>query len=112
MKSPEIFRKLKKYITTDNEELYSALFGWLDVLVREKKMFLNYQLISKFQNDLYTYTKGDLDKALEIVATATMYGYRDCGWAINMYENNRINGKVIQQTKEVATKETLSNMEY
>ena len=103
--------KLKTYIRCDNAELYDALFGWIEVLIRDKKTYLNYPLIQKFQQDLFTYTKGNLELALEIVATATLYGYRDCGWAIKMYEQNRISS-VSSSVKEVSSKETLAKEEY
>lgn len=103
--------KLKAGIKCDNEDLTDALGGWIDSLIRDKKTYLNFPLIQKFQTDLFNYTKGNLEVALEVVNLATLYGYRDCQWAINVYEKNKINGKS-NTPKEVSSNERLSSQEY
>jgi len=97
--------KLYNYVNTGNESLNDSLYGWINSCVKGKGVYLNKQLVEKFQKDLYAYCKGNLEIGLEIVNIATMYSYRDCSWAIRIYERD-VKEK---QPKDTATKETLLN---
>ena len=44
-----------------------------------------------FKNRLDDYCNGDLEKALAIIDIATVHGYIDCQWAINLFEKEIIN---------------------
>lgn len=81
---------LKRCVVCSNVELAKKLYEWVDSTSR-KSGLLSKAVIQKFQESLNNYTKGDLDMALAIVDIATIQGYRDCKWAINIYErDNRI----------------------
>ena len=71
-----------------------------------------------FQDTLNSYTKGDLDVALRIVQIATVQGYRECQWAINMFEDSekrkrkQENSQVRVTEQQVATKKDLSDIVF
>ena len=67
--------------------------GWLSKLA-----------VTKFVNRTNEYSQGDLDVALKIVEIATIQCYRDCDWAISIYENSK---KQIE-TRERESKERIS----
>lgn len=106
---------LKNSIECSNYELLTALRNWVDGVYARPNGFLSKSSIKIFQDTLNNYTKGDLDLALRIVQIATVQGYRDCTWAINMFEDSEkhkfkqagSNVRVTEQ--EVATKEDLSD---
>lgn len=101
---------LKNCIQCSNYELLTALRDWVDGVYANPKGFLSKASIKVFQDTLNNYTKGDLDLALRIVQIATVQGYRDCNWAINLYEKEskpRQNVRVTEQ--EVASKDNLSD---
>lgn len=109
---------LKDSIECSNYELLTALRNWVDGVYARPNGFLSKSSIKIFQQTLNEYTKGDLDLALRIVQIATVQGYRDCTWAINMFEdsekrkvkqqNNRI--RVTEQA--VATKDDVSDIVF
>ncbi len=105
---------LKDSIECSNYELLTALRGWVDGVYSRPTGFLSKSAIKIFQDTLNNYTKGDLDLALRIVQIATVQGYRDCQWAINMLENSEKRKQVTDRTQiritkqEVASKDDLS----
>jgi len=105
---------LKNSINCSNYELLTALRNWVDGVYSNPKGFLSKTSIKVFQDTLNEYTKGDLDLALRIVQIATVQGYRDCQWAINVYERdvkNKTTGvRVTEQS--TATKSDLSDVVF
>ena len=102
-KNRAVIENLKASIDCSNGELLGALRCWVDSVC--ERNFLNKTSVKAFQDVLYQYTKGDLDMALEIVNIATKKGYKECQWAINIYETlhpQRTNG-----TSQVTTMETV-----
>lgn len=102
-KNKAVIENLKASIDCSNGELLGALRCWVDSVC--ERNFLNKTSVKAFQDVLYQYTKGDLDMALEIVNIATKKGYKECQWAINIYENlhpQRTNGN-----SQVTTIETV-----
>lgn len=102
-KNKAVIENLKASIDCSNGELLGALRCWVDSVC--ERNFLNKTSVKAFQDVLYQYTKGDLDMALEIVNIATKKGYKECQWAINIYENlhpQRTNGN-----SQVTTMETV-----
>lgn len=79
---------LKESIVCSNYELLTALRGWVDSIYANPNGFLSKSAITTFQDTLNNYTKGDLDLALRIVQIASIQGYKDCSWAINVYEKD------------------------
>lgn len=101
---------LKNCIQCSNYELLTALRDWVDGVYANPKGFLSKASIKVFQDTLNNYTKGDLDLALRIVQIATVQGYRDCNWAINLYEKESKPRQVVRVTEqEVASKDNLSD---
>ena len=83
-----LINNLKDSIQCSNYELLTALRGWVDGVYARPNGFLSKAAIKLFQDTLNNYTKGDLDLALRIVQIATVQGYKDCQWAINIYERD------------------------
>lgn len=83
---------LKNSIVCSNYELLTALRDWVDGVYARPNGFLSKTAIKIFQDTLNNYTQGDLDLALRIVQIATIQGYRDCQWAINVYEKDKKSG--------------------
>lgn len=111
-KQERIIQNLKEGIICSNHELLVALRGWIDSIFAGPSPYLSKRQIEIFQSIMNNYTKGDLDLALKLVEIATIHTYKDCQWAINLYE-----GKVppkaatssVRTTKqEKATKETIN----
>lgn len=106
---------LKDSIECSNYELLTALRNWVDGVYARPNGFLSKTAVTIFQNTLNNYTKGDLDLALRIVQIATIQGYRDCSWAIELYEKDQKQQKKtdkerIRITEQyVASKDSLSD---
>ena len=115
-------KTLKDSIICTNYELLTALREWVDGIYANPNGYLSTTAIRAFQSTLNDYTKGDLDMALSIVKIATIQGYKDCGWAINVYEKDKrikksnealLNSRLPRTTEQKrATKETLDNVVY
>lgn len=107
---------LKNSIECSNYELLTALRDWVDGVYARPNGFLSKSAIKIFQDTLNSYTKGDLDVALRIVQIATVQGYRECQWAINMFEDSerrkrkQENSQVRVTEQQVATKKDLSDI--
>lgn len=90
---------VKKNITCTDLDLKKALENWVDALYEIRKG-PSKQAVLDFMNTLINYSD-EVDVALEIVRIATVNGYRECKWAINVYEkdlrnrNRMINSNVI-----------------
>ena len=83
-----ITKALQDSIVCSNYELLTALRNWVESICSKPNGFLSKTVIETFQNTLNNYTKGDLDLALRLVEIATIQGYKDCSWAINVYERD------------------------
>jgi hypothetical protein len=79
---------LKQYITCENKELKEAYEGWVDGVFANPKGFLSKRSIEVFQKTVDEFANHDLDKALAVIDIAAVNGYRDCTWAINVYNKN------------------------
>ena len=79
---------VKNSIVCSNYELLTALRGWVDSIFANPNGYLSKSVVSIFQTTLNNYTKGVLDLALRIVQIATTQGYKNCEWAINLYEKD------------------------
>ncbi len=107
---------LKNSIDCSNYELLTALRDWIDGVYARPNGFLSKSAIKIFQDTLNNYTKGDLDVALRIVQIATVQGYRDCTWAINMFEDSekrrlkQLNSSVRVTDQKVSDTKDLSDV--
>lgn len=109
---------LKDSIECSNYELLTALRDWVEGVYSRPTGFLSKSAIKIFQDTLNNYTKGDLDLALRVVQIATVQGYRDCQWAINMLEeserreNNQRRNSLRITHQEVSTKDDLGDIVF
>ena len=96
-----MIKNLKESIECSNYELLTALREWIDSICNNPKYgWLSKTAIKTFQDTLYDYTKGDLDMALRIVQIAAIQCYRDCNWAIQVYEKDK---QMKEQQQKVST---------
>lgn len=81
--------KLKSNIKCSDERMLKSLQDWVDVMSeRGGTNKISEQSVEIFQDTLYRYTNGDVEKALQIVKIAIVQKYPDCQWAINTYERD------------------------
>lgn len=80
--------ELKNKIQCSNDELLQAYRDWVDGVYANPKGFLSIRSISVFQKTVDDFANGDLDLALKIIEIATVNGYRDCTWAINLFNKD------------------------
>lgn len=100
---------VKRNISCDDEELKQALCNWIDSLYEMGKG-ASKQTVLDFQDKLFKYTDGYVDKALEIVRIATVNGYRECQWAINIYEKDLKNRSRMINSNTVMNRVKEENM--
>ena len=79
---------LKESIECKTIEVLHGLQGWIDSIMADPKKFLSKPQVKAFKDTLDMYCNGDLQKALAIINLATVHGYIDCQWAINLYERD------------------------
>lgn len=84
-----IINELKNGINCSDETLTQYLRDWVDSVYAKPGGFLSKVAVTSFMSELMAYTNGDLDTALEIVKIASIRGYKECQWAINIYEQNK-----------------------
>lgn len=109
---------LKNSIDCSNYELLTALRDWVDGVYARPNGFLSKSAIKIFQDTLNNYTKGNLDIALRIVQIATVQGYKDCTWAINLFEDSekrrlkQLSNSVRVTEQKVSDKKDLSDVVF
>lgn len=95
-----------RFIDTNNIELTHALKDWIMSLIEGNKP-VNKNIVVKFQDDLFNYTQGKLQDALDLVRIATNHAYNTFSWCTKEF---------VQQKKEkpkiTAKKENLSSKTY
>lgn len=79
---------LKNSLVCSNDELLQAYRDWVEGVYANPKGFLSTTAIKIFQETVDKFAKGNLDLALKIVEIATINGYRDAEWAINLFHKN------------------------
>lgn len=86
---------LKEAIECKTVTILEKLQEWIDSVMADPKRFMSKQQVMAFKDRLDDYCNGDLTKALDIINLATIHGYIDCQWAINLYEKNNKPGASI-----------------
>lgn len=84
-----IIQELKEGISCSDETLTNSLRDWVDSVYARPGGFLSKVAVKTFMDDLMKYTQGDLDVALKIVNIASIRGYKECQWAVNVYEQEK-----------------------
>lgn len=82
------FYDLKSKIYCDSPELLAAYQDWVDGVYANPKGFLSVRSINIFQKTVNEFAQGDLELALKIIDIATVNGYRDATWAINLFNKD------------------------
>lgn len=80
--------QLKSCFECKNADVLFAIRGWIDSICTDPTKYLSKQQVLAFKSKLDDYCDGDAKKALAIIELATVHGYVDCQWAINLYERN------------------------
>lgn len=80
--------ELKSYVRCSNNELLQAYRDWIEGVYSNPKGFLSRKAIEVFQETVDKFANSDLDLALKIVEIATINGYRDATWAINVFNKD------------------------
>ena len=84
-KKEAIAMGLKSNIQTTNAELVEAYSNWIDAVLA-KFGWMSKKAVMKGQARIDEYTQKDLDIALGILELASINGYRDMDFAINLFE--------------------------
>lgn len=82
-------QNLKDKVYCSDAELRQALEEWVEaIFIKFNGAKFTNKDVELFKTTLKGYSN-DVDVALEIVRLATKLGYKECQWAINVYEKNR-----------------------
>ena len=101
-------KNLASYPTSP--ELDQAYKDWVDGVYANPKGFLSGRAIKIFQQTVDDFAKGNLKVALKIIDIATVNGYRDASWAINIYNKEYPQGiQSFNNKSTLKTKVTLSD---
>ena len=88
-KAEKIKEELKTNIVTDNPELRDAYGEWIDA-VYAKQGWMSKKAVMAAQNVVDTFSNRNLDIALKLLEIASINGYRDLEWAVNVYKRQHI----------------------
>ena len=89
---------IKESIECRTPEVLFKLRDWIDTIFASNGG-LSKQQVRLFKDKLDEYCNGDLQKALKIIDIAIIHAYRDCQWAINLYEKENKFGLTSTQTQ-------------
>lgn len=79
--------KMKGYVKTTNLELFEAYSEWIDA-VYTKLGWMSRKAVEVGERMVNETSNHDLDVALKILEIATVNGYKDMTWAVDMYQKN------------------------
>ena len=78
---------MKSYIKTTNTELYAAYCEWIDA-VYSKVGWMSKKAVEVGERLVDENSNHNLDVALKIVEIATVNGYKDMTWAVDLFKKN------------------------
>lgn len=84
-----IIQNIKNSIVEPNETVKEALINWVDTMFAGTKGYLSKKQLEIFQTTLNNYANTDINLKLKIIEIAIVHSYRDCQWAINVYEKDK-----------------------
>ena len=80
--------ELKANINCSDSTLTEAYRDWVDGVYANPKGFLSSKAIAIFQKTVKEFSKGDIDLMKKIIDIATVNGYRDATWGINVFNKD------------------------
>lgn len=86
-KQEEACDLMKSYIKTTNTELYVAYCEWIDA-VYSKVGWMSKKAVEVGERLVDENSNHNLDIALKIVEIATVNGYKDMTWAVDLFKKN------------------------
>ena len=86
-KAEKIIENLKENIITTNPELRQAYFDWIDA-VYSKVGWMSKKAVEVGERLVDENSNHNLDIALKIVEIATVNGYKDMTWAVDLFKKN------------------------
>jgi len=113
IKRERIILALKNNISITDEEIALALEHWIDVLFINQKTMMTKETVAEFENALVEYCGTDKKKMLRLIEIATAQGWKNCVWAIKVYEQEKSVTKKSQMrrlsSKNVASADDVSD---
>lgn len=106
------FDALKEEICTENEELKQAYEDWIDAVCANPKGFLSRKAVKIFQENVERFANHNLDIALKVIDLATVGGYRDATWAIDLYKKQFGVSYRLPETSSLTTEAQLSEVVF
>lgn len=94
IKNVAILQNLKKYIDINIPEVKDIVEKWVESLYNSKKVVLTKEIVSIYSKCLYEYCdlnnncSANIEKAIKVTEYAISQNYKQCQFAINLYEQN------------------------
>lgn len=102
-KAEKIKENLKANLRVQNSELRQAYEGWIDAIY-DKQGWMSVKCVTVAEDTVDEFSGRNLDVALKLLEIASIHGYRDIQWAINMYNKQySVSYKPSPSVKRVVT---------
>lgn len=102
-KADKIKENLKANLRVQNTELRQAYEGWIDAIY-DKQGWMSVKCVTVAEDTVDEFSGRNLDIALKLLEIASIHGYRDIQWAINMYNKQySVSYKPSPSVKKVVT---------
>lgn len=102
-KADKIKENLKANLRVQNAELRQAYEGWIDAIY-DKQGWMSVKCVTVAEDTVDEFSGRNLDIALKLLEIASIHGYRDIQWAINMYNKQySVSYKPSPSVKRVVT---------
>ena len=102
-KADKIKENLKANLRVQNTELRQAYEGWIDAIY-DKQGWMSVKCVTVAEDTVDEFSGRNLDIALKLLEIASIHGYRDIQWAINMYNKQySVSYKPSPSVKRVVT---------
>lgn len=102
-KADKIKENLKANLRVQNTELRQAYEGWIDAIY-DKQGWMSVKCVTVAEDTVDEFSGRNLDIALKLLEIASIHGYRDIQWAINMYNKQySVSYKPSPNVKRVVT---------
>ena len=88
IKKQHILSCLYNCFTCNNPELKEEMKKWINA-VMIKYGYMSKECVINFKHNLDVWSKGDVNKAIELVKLATTLCYREFSWVLSKYNNKQ-----------------------